>query len=253
VREPVAGFAHAHNVALPHVHTELVAFTDDDVAVDPGWVGAIEADFADPAVGCVTGLVVAASLETEAEQYAETGIGHGKGDVARDFCSDSVAPMFPFTAGELSTGANMSFRVAALQSIGGFDDALGAGTPARGADDLAAFADIVDAGWRLKYQPEALVRHHHHDSMPALRRQVFGYGVGYGAYVTRLIRHQPRLALRALRHALPGVRRGINLGGDADAEQSVPRHLGLLNVLGMTLGPVALLRSRREMARRIEP
>ena len=69
VTEPRPGLGRAHNAALPHVATEHVAFTDDDVIVDPGWVGAIADGFhAAPDVACVTGLIAPAELRTE-EQW----------------------------------------------------------------------------------------------------------------------------------------------------------------------------------------
>ena len=48
VREDRPGLARAHNAALPHVTTPLVAFTDDDVLVDPRWLGRLVDAFADP-------------------------------------------------------------------------------------------------------------------------------------------------------------------------------------------------------------
>ncbi len=38
VREDRPGLARAHNAALPHVLTPIVAFTDDDVLADPRWL-----------------------------------------------------------------------------------------------------------------------------------------------------------------------------------------------------------------------
>ena len=41
------GLARAHNAALPHVLTPIVAFTDDDVLVDPRWLAGWSTAFAD--------------------------------------------------------------------------------------------------------------------------------------------------------------------------------------------------------------
>ena len=56
VREYRPGLAHAHNAALPHVATEVVAFTDDDVLAEHRWLEKLVGTFAeDEQVVCVTG------------------------------------------------------------------------------------------------------------------------------------------------------------------------------------------------------
>ena len=47
VREDRPGLARAHNAALPHVLTPIVAFTDDDVLADPRWLAQLVDAFAD--------------------------------------------------------------------------------------------------------------------------------------------------------------------------------------------------------------
>jgi cellulose synthase/poly-beta-1,6-N-acetylglucosamine synthase-like glycosyltransferase len=53
-----------------------------------------------------------------------------------------------YGVGAFDAGANMAFRRTALEKIGGFDVALGAGTPARGGEDLAALISVLWAGFR---------------------------------------------------------------------------------------------------------
>ncbi|MFI0154876.1 glycosyltransferase [Streptomyces lydicus] len=81
VREPKAGLARAHNRGLTTARGRICAFTDDDTLADPGWLAALERAFDDgaapdggPAVGCVTGLILPAELETPAQSALE---GHG--------------------------------------------------------------------------------------------------------------------------------------------------------------------------------
>lgn len=194
--EPQPGLANAHNRGLAGLDLEIVAFTDDDVVADQQWLSRLTAPFAeDGAIGCVTGGIVPAELETRAQWWTERHGAFLKGLERRDYNMDVHRPhdkLFPFAAGQLGSGANMAFRRSALDTIGGrFDPALGAGTLARGGDDLAAFADIVLAGHRLVYLPHALVWHYHRRSEDGMKRQAYGYGVGLGAYLTKCIVDRP--------------------------------------------------------------
>jgi glycosyltransferase involved in cell wall biosynthesis len=228
------GLAAAHNAGLERVDTGLVAFTDDDVVVDPAWLERLAEPFADPEVACVTGRIVAFELETDAQRALEAYAGFDKGTCRR--VADARDPLFPFATGAYGSGANMAFDRPWLVANGGFDAALGAGTKARGGDDLAAFFDVLCSGRRLVYEPAALVRHRHARDTAGLERTVFGYGVGLSAHLTRSILTQPRLAWRALR-GLPAARAHL-------AAKDAPDHLRRLERRGMLVGPFAYLSSR---------
>src|SRR5262249_54432266 len=113
--------------------------------------------------------------------------------------------LFPFTAGQFGSGANMAYLTAALKSVGQFDSALGAGTPARSGDDLAAFFAIIKAGYRLVYEPEAIIWHRHRRNEDGMRRQAFGYGVGLGAYLTKIVADDPVALIRLIRGLPAGL------------------------------------------------
>ena len=88
-------------------------------------------------------------------------------------------------------------RREALARTGGFDVAMGAGTPARASEDTLALTLVLLAGYRIAYEPAALVRHDHYAEMDGLIRQLRGYGVGIGAYYTALLRHRCTRRARA--------------------------------------------------------
>jgi GT2 family glycosyltransferase len=200
LREDTPGLGRAHNRGLAHVAAPIVAFTDDDVIVDSRWLTSIASQFmASDAIGCVTGLILPAELETRAQYWAERHGGFGKGIERRLYDLGPHRPagrLYPYAAGQLGSGANMAFRTDALRRIGGFDPALGAGTLARGGDDLGAFFAVIQAGYQLAYEPGAIVWHHHRAEEAGMRRQAFGYGVGLGAYLTKLVLDHPRSVFR---------------------------------------------------------
>ncbi len=144
----------------------------------------------------------------------------------------------------------MAFRRDALAAIGAFDIALGAGTPARAGEDTLALTMVLLAGYRIAYEPAALMRHHHRVDLDGLGDQVEGYGIGLTAYYAALLRHRPGVlpALVRLAPAALGYLRG---GRDGPGRVPTDLPAGLLRRQrrGMLAGPLRYLRSLRTQAR----
>ncbi len=248
VRVPRPGLALAHNAALGEVTGEIVAITDDDVQVERGWLAALAGAFTSPETTCVTGLIVPAELETRAQLLVEQAGGFGRGLTPRTFARGmpEPSPLFPFAAGRLGSGANMAFRTEWLVSRGGFDQATGAGSPARGGDDLIAFLKVITDGGTLVYEPAAVVRHWHRRDYEGLRTQAFGYGVGFGAYLTASLCARPALLGAMLRRTVPALRHLLDPDSvkNEGREPGFPRELVWRERAGMLAGPFAYAVSR---------
>ncbi|MES0811683.1 glycosyltransferase family 2 protein [Roseibium sp. SCPC15] len=249
-RENRPGLGLAHNTGLALALGDIVAFTDDDVIVDSDWVAAIASEFAlSRKIGCVTGMILPAELETRAQYWTEHHGGFSKGVKRRVFDLEENKPedpLFPYTAGAFGSGANMAFRRNALLEVGAFDAALGAGTPARGGDDLASFVAILEAGYQLVYTPGAIVWHYHRRAEAGIQRQAYGYGVGLGAYLTQQVLDNPTKVFRfakklpaALNHLLSG-----SSGKMKRLPDDYPRHLIWRERFGIAMGLPGYLRSR---------
>lgn len=179
VREPRPGLDWARNRAILEAKGEIIAYTDDDVVVDPGWVKGLAQVFAEnPDVMAVTGLVVPYELETKAQVLFEEQGGFGKGFEQKWFRvpSDKHLPWWLLGTGNLGTGANMSYRRSVFDEIGFFDPALDVGTVTNGAGDLEMFYRILKSGHTLIYEPNALIRHRHRSSYEQLRKQMLNNG-----------------------------------------------------------------------------
>jgi len=189
IREDIPGLDRARNRGWGAAKYDIIAFTDDDVEVDAAWLRGIAAALDDPTVQFVTGLVAPARMDTEAELLFELAYGGmGKGTAAQRWDPAVLSARQLVAAHEVGVGANMAFRRALLQSLGGFDRALDVGTPAHGGGDLDIFHRALTLPAVGAYEPRALVRHHHRRDMAGLRRQHYDNGRAFGVYLLRILR-----------------------------------------------------------------
>lgn len=247
--EPFVGLSRARNTGIVESRGSIIAFTDDDVEVDPQWLKEIVHAFSvRPDVAGVTGMTLPGELETAAQDWFEQFGGHTQGrgfqfEVfdPRTMTQDPLFPSPPFGA-----GVNMAFRAEALKAMNGFDPCLGTGTVARAAEDTDLFYRLLASGRVLVYWPPALVFHYHRRDYPALQRQVEGYGVGITAFYTKWLVSRPATAL----HIAALLPRALwyffspSSGRVATRKADYPKELGRRQMRGMLLGPIAYLRSR---------
>lgn len=249
--EPQPGLDRARNRGLVEATGAIVAFTDDDARPEPGWLKGVVRGLASPEVVAVTGLVLPAELETDAQLLFEDVYGGmGKGfDLRLVSGRERPAPLAPEAIG---TGCNMAYRRNTLLALGGFDPALDVGTPTGGGGDLDAFLRVLESGGTIAYRPDAVVRHLHRRGDDALRRQIFDNGRAYSAVLfAAFLRERGRGRVRvvgrywrwlAAWHARRIARRLAR-------REQLPMRFLLAELSGAALGPAVYLRSRHRVER----
>jgi glycosyltransferase involved in cell wall biosynthesis len=103
------------------------------------------------------------------------------------------------------------------------------------------------------HDPAAIVWHAHPREYSELERRVWGYGAGLTACLTKALREHPRLILKLIRKLPQGLRFALSSGSSKNEgrQRDFPSALVRLELRGMASGPIAYLRSRRLVRRRM--
>jgi GT2 family glycosyltransferase len=185
LRQPHAGPAVARNTGAREARGRFLAFTDDDCAPAPDWLGKLEAGFAVTRAEVVGGRTVNAlpgNLYSEASQLLLLY-------VYRYYNPDPLAARF-------FASNNLAVRAEAFRSIGGFDPSYGLAS----GEDRDLCDRFVHAGARLAYREDAVVAHAHALSLPGFWRQHNWYGRGaYRFHQARAARNQEPVKVEPLR------------------------------------------------------
>lgn len=253
VVEPRPGLDWARNRAVLHASGQILAFTDDDVRVDPDWGRWLVRPFLEDAgVMAVAGLVVPLELETRAQLVFEEygGLSGGFRAMKMGGVPDwGVRGMWHYALmAQHGSGANMAFRRCVFDRIGRFDPALDVGTVTNGGGDTEMLFRIMAEGFAMVYEPRAVVRHRHRREDEALQRQISGWGSGTYAWLTRSAVAYPEawwvMALLGLRGLFLQVIRLLRPRG-------APRGLVLAELGGALVGPFRYVQARVR-AKRLE-
>jgi glycosyltransferase involved in cell wall biosynthesis len=240
VLEPRPGAARARNRGARAAHGEIVVFTDDDAAPEPGWLKALLPEFRDPEVALVAGRVVAPVAQPKLEALYELcgflGQGHARIVVDRDSPGWFEQVNFlPF-----GLALNLAVRRAVFHGWPGFDERIGVGTAIPGHEEQRAFLQLIDLGYRLVYVPEALVAH---PLSPKCAEELCSRSLrrmqASGAYLTLLMVEEPAHRREVLAH----VMRWLKHKPSAERAEAGTRPAMLRQIVARLQGPALYFRS----------
>jgi GT2 family glycosyltransferase len=148
LHEPRAGKCRIQNRAIAQAAGEILVFLDDDLAVAPGYLAAVENFFdAHREFAAMKGRILAAEDPEKKVGPMAVYLDLPLADDGEDVLE---------VRGVL--GANMAFRADALKQVGPFDERLGPG--AGGHEEETEMSNRMRrAGFRIGYAPKALVYH----------------------------------------------------------------------------------------------
>jgi mycofactocin system glycosyltransferase len=177
----------ARDSGLVGVTTDLVAFVDSDCTVPGDWLDGLTWHFADPDVGAVAPRVRTAEVGPLRARGAahRFGLAHSPLDLGPD-----DGEVGPDRAVRYVPTAALVVRRASLDAVDGFDPVLRVG------EDVDLVWRLVDAGWRVRYDPSVEVSHQEPECWRDLFARRFRYGTSAAPLATR---HPGRLAPVELR------------------------------------------------------
>jgi glycosyltransferase involved in cell wall biosynthesis len=153
VEEPRQGLSHARNRAISEARYEVVAFLDDDVDVDPQWLGALAGAFDS---GDYAGVGGRATLRYPLPGRPSWLAERNEGFLTKVELGDERRPAGP----DELFGLNVSIRTDWIRRVGGFRTDLGrVGSCLIGSEETELLERIVRAGGSLLYEPLARVWH----------------------------------------------------------------------------------------------
>jgi mycofactocin system glycosyltransferase len=213
------GQSYARNLAASQASGELLAFTDSDCVVDPGWLRELVVPFVWPRVSAVGGGVESCFSTTLLDRYEQAASSLDMG--RRLLVSlDSVDTFYVPTC-------NLLVRRDAYREVGGLREDLHVG-------------EDVDLCWRLRargdvlmYTPGGRVQHKHRNRWPAMLRRRAEYGTSEAALYSIHADKRKRLLVPPL----PAL--------------SLAVVLAVLLLRNLRLAPLALLPWTVDVARRL--
>ena len=161
--EKSQGVCYARNRGLAEAQGELLAYTDSDCFAEKDWISRLVEAFNEEGIGGVGGHVEPYPSNNIIEKYI----------AAKEILSQEVMFRQKENSPPFFITANVIYRTDILRRLGGFDNFF-----KTAGEDADLSWRIVEAGYRLKMAPRAVVYHKHRSNLKKLWGQMFSYGVG---------------------------------------------------------------------------
>lgn len=154
--EPVRGPAAARNRGWRAARGDVIAFTDADCTVDPGWLRALVAPLADRDVGIAGGAILPIEPATPIQRFGAQLHDHQS-------AIETCRPAYAITM-------NWASRRELLNTVGGFDPRF------LRCEDVDLAYRVQQSGYRVVYTAEAIVYHRNEATLRGLFEEGFLHG-----------------------------------------------------------------------------
>lgn len=168
------GPAEKRDLSLKDAKGEIIAFMDDDAYPKPDWLKKmIHCFHEDKKVAAVGGPAITPNhdglLQKVSGAIFESFVGGGKARnrylCIGDHCLTEDWPT-----------VNLLIRKDVYKEVGGFNSAFWPG------EDTKLCLDVINAGYKIKYDPEGVVYHHRRSDLLKHLKQIGNYGIHRGHF-----------------------------------------------------------------------
>jgi len=183
------GLSRGVNEGIRLARYPLLVFTHDDVVVTPEWLGTlVDALVEEGPEVVLTGQVVPSDAE-EGGGFAPSTIVDPKPARYRGRVGQDV--IYPH---------NMAMHRAVFERVGPLDPLLGPGTSFPSSEDNDLCHRLLEAGYEIRYVPEAVIYHKAWRTRSDYLQLRWGYGRGQGAYYAKHLDLRDRFMARRFAH-----------------------------------------------------
>jgi len=150
------GLAAARNTALSHAQYELLAAFDVDAVAEPAWLEYLLEAFGDGQIAGAGGRLIENFREAPADLWRALQLSQDLGE----------APIeMEWPTPKRLGGFGTVFRVDALKKMGGYDERF-----RTNYEDVDLCKRVLEAGYKTKFEPRAVMRHMRRDSFSSVLR-----------------------------------------------------------------------------------
>jgi glycosyltransferase involved in cell wall biosynthesis len=171
----------ALNYGLKKTSSKYVAFTDhDNIIMKPSWLKILKSNLVSKDVGYVSGKVKLFKGRAEAQRRWEKKGALNKGNkkliLDKEFFNKFRFKGVPVNI--CTAGSNHIMPRKVIKEIGYHDERFGPGAFIDGAGgDLDITYKVLRKGYKVIYEPRAVIGHQHPTSFSLLRRKMYTYGI----------------------------------------------------------------------------
>ena len=238
VHEARQGLSHARNRSIEEARSEIVAFLDDDVDVDPRWLIGLASAFAVGDAAAVGGRAYLSYPQVKPRWLGERDEGY--------LTEVELGPDRRSAVPDELCGVNLAIKKGWIERVGGFRADLGrVGTCLIGSEEGELLERIAEAGGTVFYEPSAVVGHR--VAAERLSRRWFWSRSYWGNHgdvrkwprrdttLYALVRATWHVALAAWQMALGALSTGLLTEGTFHRSMILAARLGTLTGVGEAL------------------
>lgn len=186
------GPAAARNTGIRNSRGSFIVFIDDDCIASSNWLEEMIGGFDDFNVAGVGGRIKTIATKSIISEYCS-------------YIGVMEKPIMQADTVKYLVGANSSFRKEHLNAAGWFNETI-----PLGGEDLDISFRLERAGYKLKFNPEAVIYHLHRQTLKELLVTFFKYGKGSAIFYLQGSKNKGMIFFMYLKSLFPYSRLPIN-------------------------------------------